>query len=228
MRAKLSEPMLARMQEQAAVGKPIPWEQRWVAAELESVGWCWVRGGYSTPTLRDVLSCFGTVVEKTHVQLDAAVRSYLCDWRPVPIHTDHPEVAFVAWFCHAQDLVDGATLLVDSRPILKQLDDSARADLRATLLPHPAIDFDSQVGASPVLSNTSHVYFAPWADPLRAPAKRGYLEFSAGIRGAASSCQIEFRLREGDLLLIDNTRVLHGRRALDPNSPRHLSRFWIV
>lgn len=229
MRAKLPEPVLARLQEQAIVNNPIPWQHDLAIEQLETHGWCWVRDALSPSNIqRLVLGPFGNVVQVSQVRLDADVRSYLCDCGPVPIHTDHPAVTLVAWFCHAQDPVDGATVLLDSRPILARLGESARVDLRSTLLPYPALDFNSNAGANQVLSGKSRVFFAPWVNPLGTTSKPGYVEFSARLHAGVASRRIEVPLKQGDLLLVDNTRTLHGRRAVQKNSPRHLSRFWIA
>lgn len=44
---------------------------------------------------------------------------------------------------------------------------------------------------------------------------------------AAKTALITHRLTEGQVLIVDNRRVLHGRDAIDPASARRLDRRWI-
>jgi Taurine catabolism dioxygenase TauD, TfdA family len=49
----------------------------------------------------------------------------------------------------------------------------------------------------------------------------------AGISDAARRSAAEVRLSPGDLLVVDDRRVLHGRRAIVPSSARRLRRLWV-
>ena len=64
--------------------------------------------------------------------------------------------------------------------------------------------------------------------PGSSTTKLGYVEFCRLVRAATAAAQFVVRLQEGDLLVVDNTRVLHGRRAIQESSPRRLTRFWIT
>jgi len=52
-------------------------------------------------------------------------------------------------------------------------------------------------------------------------------ELKASLQQRAASHLIKIRLRRGDLLIIDNGRILHGRGELRSDSKRELLRAWI-
>ncbi|MEQ1735230.1 MAG: TauD/TfdA family dioxygenase, partial [Rhodoglobus sp.] len=52
-------------------------------------------------------------------------------------------------------------------------------------------------------------------------------EFRVRLSASAKVNAFEVRMKLGDILLVDNRRVLHGRRAIAEGSPRRLHRIWI-
>ena len=72
-------------------------------------------------------------------------------------------------------------------------------------------------------------HYVPWLD-LKAPdadAGQALAKLKAGIGRAKSSDLIELDLVPGEMVFVDNHRVMHGRAAIPANSKRHLKRFWI-
>ena len=72
-------------------------------------------------------------------------------------------------------------------------------------------------------------HYVPWLK-LTAPdadARLALERLEAGIRQAKSTDLIELDLLPGEMVFVDNHRVMHGRAAIPANSTRHLKRFWI-
>ena len=107
----------------------------------------------------------------------------------------------IAWFCEEQDHDDGANHLLDSRPVVLGLSESSRRTLRMTQLECPC--------------------------GTRPDKQRALDELKASLQQRAASHLIKIRLRRGDLLIIDNGRILHGRGELRSDSKRELLRAWI-
>ncbi len=173
--------------------------------------------------VEQIFATFGRVVHRTSVELRLDVRTYLCSTDAVPFHTDHPNVDIVAWRCERQDDVDGASLLVDAHAVLAKLDSTTRAALRDVDLPCPDLRMvtTTPAGSRPLLSNRNDVYFADWLEHP-APAWRAFRQ------GVETEPATTVRLTAGEVLLVDNHRMLHGRRGLGRASLRRLERTWLI
>ena len=69
-------------------------------------------------------------------------------------------------------------------------------------------------------------YCSFWFDaPLAPEVQAAFDEFVAAIRRHEVA---SFRLAPGDLLVVDNRRVLHGRTAITGSHDRHLVREWLT
>ena len=97
----------------------------------------------------------------------------------------------------------------------------ARADLRAT---RPVISVDPR-------GRIREVHFASrYLSPLRGRASDivafydAYRSFVQMLRRPGLA--LTFRLRPGDCLILDNTRILHGRTGVPDTAQRHLQQCW--
>ena len=97
----------------------------------------------------------------------------------------------------------------------------ARADLRAT---RPVISVDAR-------GRIREVHFASsYLAPLRGRASE-IVAFYDAYRSfvqllAKPELGLTFRLRPGDCLILDNTRILHGRTGFTETGHRHMARCW--
>ena len=97
----------------------------------------------------------------------------------------------------------------------------AKADLRAT---RPVISVDPR-------GRIREVHFASrYLSPLRGRASEivafydAYRSFVQLLR--RPELALTFRLRPGDCLILDNTRILHGRTGVPDTAQRHLQKCW--
>lgn len=197
---------------------------------LERDGYVIVREPVPPADFEALCAGLGTPGFETLVALREDRQTYLCQPGPVPLHTDHPAARYIGWHCLRQDSMDGAMLLVDHHAFFANASGAFLRTLEQVLLP-TGWGPDPQ-GTHPVVTYAPgglHLFYAPWLRPV-APSQ----EEGAALEGlcqlvaeAFLAPTVEVRLEPGQVLIIDNHRILHGRRALKAGSPRMLRRLWI-
>ncbi|MFO0606906.1 MAG: TauD/TfdA family dioxygenase [Polyangiales bacterium] len=198
---------------------------------LREDGWATVHVGAYDAYGR-LAEALGEVVGAERIALRPGAHAYVAQPGPVPLHTDQPEVAAIGWWCEAQDDEDGASLLLDTWPVVDSLPDRARARLRCVDLVTPPLAGGPPTMRWPVLRPSprgEHVFCSPW---LRAagdhPEDQAALDdFRRRVSEHARTDVRSVRLRVGEALFVDNRRVLHGRRAIGAASRRCLRRLWL-
>lgn len=193
----------------------------------------WYRlGPMSDTEYRDLVARLGKPWNETPVELRPGVRSHLCNPEAVPFHTDHPEADLMSWRCEVQDESDGTQQMVDGLAALQACGARVR-DVLTQVHAEVRVRGDSPPSQSPIVRATpagDRVFFAPWIKPLEADAHSAaaFAALRTEIQRRTETHVQEVRLNEGEVLVIDNGRMLHGRRALQSASRRRLRRFWIT
>ena len=200
-------------------------------AALAEHGFAWIECA-DDASFVTLATRLGAIVDDTRVQLVEAGRTYLARPDRLPLHTDHPCARFIAWRCEVQDAIDGASVLVDSRAVLRRLDETTLSALRqTTLVARVRSGFVPQ--AFPVLATVNdeeRFFFAPWLSP-ETTDEQGLCALQAlrdAIAAEEAAGRVRIRLQAGQVLVVDNHRVLHGRDAIARESPRRLRRLWIA
>ncbi len=201
---------------------------------LEAVrqsGWCRL-GPISDSEYRDLVARLGKPWCETAVELRPDVRSYLCKPVAVPMHTDHPDAHLMSWRCEVQDDADGTQVLLDGLAALDACGSRVRDTLRHV---HAEVRIrgDSPPTHVPIVRTMptgDRLFFASWIKPIEADphSLAAFSALRAEIERRAATHAWEVRLSEGEALVIDNGRVLHGRGPLADGSQRRLRRFWIT
>lgn len=205
-----------------------------IARELAERGFARVQGIVDPASYLELASRLGRVVGEEMIALRPGAHAYVAMPDRVPLHTDHPGVRLIAWRCEQQDEEDGASLLLDTRPIVASLSERARQVLRQVELECPPLSGGPPTLRHPVLverpGSSDAIFCSPWlrsADPI--PILQDALDdFRRRLSEAAERAHLRVRLEVGEVLLIDNHRVLHGREAISPHSRRRLHRLWMA
>ncbi len=203
----------------------LPLEHQCIAAAVRDVGFVRIEGPSTSAGFLELARSLGDVLVETTVRLMRDRTSYLASAGPIPMHTDHPDADYVAWFCEVQDPCDGASLLVDGRAALDALDPRTVEALKRVRL-SAAYRPGCTPRATSIFAENGEIFDAPWLDPLDHDAERS----SAVQRwrdSVAAREPVSIRLGVGEALVIDNHRMLHGRARLAEQSPRRLRRVWI-
>ena len=170
----------------------------------------------------------GKIIKTTDVVVDRAKKSLVTSPRSLEVHTDHSRARYILWKCLAQSDVGGVSVLVDAYEVLSQLSPFEREALREVFLTeHKVFRGDSsRVPLLRTIDGTDRIYYSFWLLEDQVPQTcRGALHRFKQLLGEATTMRL--RLAPGDLLVIDNHRMLHGRSAIEPQSERHLVRYWI-
>lgn len=169
----------------------------------------------------------GSVVYETDVSVREESRGLVTSDKALDFHTDHSLVDYVAWLCIKSDDRGGDTILTDARDAFALLNDSDKKTLESVMLKEHAV-FENDPGAAPLVSKNNgklKFYYSFWLADKRMPpdCRRA---FDAFRRAVADAPFHQFKLRCNDILIVDNSRILHGRRPIkDPS--RRLKWLWI-
>lgn len=147
-----------------------------------------------------------------------------------PLHTDESfELQPARWVllhCWRPSATGGETRLADSRLVAARAERSLRIALSQWRLPYPCGDMTTLAADLRVRFNRAECELAArrrnWPP---GPALTLWLDrFEQAFEQVADRC----RLNSGDLLIIDNWRVLHGRCAFPADSGRQLKRLRVL
>jgi hypothetical protein len=166
----------------------------------------------------------GSVLDVTQVRISDRP-TYLASPECIPPHTDHPAARMILWYCNRNDgSGGGANLLIDSKSVIQNLPAAIAEQMAGVQMRCPDLHGIEPTGTHSLFNPaTGDVFYAPWL----CPAERcdALVLFEREILEAAHQRRV--LLTTGDALLIDNSRMLHFRDAVPPNSIRWLTRYWI-
>lgn len=176
-----------------------------------------------------LVGSLGEIIQRTEIRVSPNKSGRLvASNRAMAFHTDHNEAKFVAWFCRNQSSMGGHTLLLDSRELLNFFSEKSKQALSEITVKTHNVFYGDKLSI-PLLnlsSNNPTIYYAPWL--VNNPGFSHHRSVLAKLENQLSLFDpIKILLSEGDLLIVDNHRMLHGREAFPEKSGRWLTRFWI-
>jgi len=210
----------------ADVGRP-PRHLEGLHDDLADRGWVHLPG-VGWEGLGDVEATLGAeVLLTTDVRVRPGMALVTSD-RALDFHTDHHRADAVAWLCLRQTSEGGETLLADGVAALVSLPPAQQERLaRLRLFEHSVFPGDPKT--HPVVERVDgrpRLYCSFWFDVPPAPADEAALE---ALRASVLRHRVaSLRLAPGDVLVIDNRRILHARTAIVGSRDRHLVRHWLA
>ena len=145
-------------------------------------------------------------------------------------HTDSPLMDMLAWYCVVQDAVDGTSALVDTGDVAEHFDAEELAVMSRIRVRAMMRDAENHeiVREFPLFAN-GKLYYAPWllCDDLGEPERVVAGRFADYVAEKEATAPIRIRLKPGEMLFVDNHRILHGRSSIPQDSGRHLVRLYI-
>ncbi len=189
-------------------------------------GWAHIPAGATMlPALLDALRL--TCIHETQVVVRPG-RALVTSADALDFQTDHHRAEVIAWTCHVQTSEGGASVLADALAAWQATPDDDRALLaRLELFEHSV--FPGDRSTHPFVEDpdgTPRFYCSFWFDAPPEPAVAGALE--RWKRQLRQHQVASLRLAPGDVLLIDNRRILHARTAITGSRDRHLTRQWFA
>lgn len=185
-----------------------------------------VQPSLSYSDFREAITTLGTIIQRTEVRVRHESKAMVTSPRSLDLHTDHHAARFIAWYCHRQSEQGGESLVADARAAFSRLQQEHR-DRLFTLHLHEHKVFLDDPGSWPFVlydGGRLRFYYSFW---LANPGDRDDIALSAFREALAALPPTELKLRPGDALIIDNHRMLHGRKAIGTEGDRYLERFWI-
>jgi hypothetical protein len=175
---------------------------------------------------REVITALGSIIQRTEVRVRPESKAMVTSPRSLDLHTDHHAARYIAWYCHRQSDEGGESLLLDARAAFDRLAPEHR-DRLFTLELHEHKVFPEDPGSWPFVmydQDRLRFYYSFWLTNLSDRDDPAYQAFQQAL---AATPRIELKLRPGDALIIDNHRMLHGRKTIGADGDRYLERFWI-
>lgn len=201
-----------------------------VSEALDGPGYYWLASDTTLDEFRSVSQELGEVFYEADVRMGAErPRNYQLP-AAIDFHTDHVSAEIAAWYCVEQDGAGGAMQFLDLAPVAARMSQDELSALVRVRVPDNAVW--SEGGDLPMYSPNGEgcsFHYVPWL-PLDAPdpqAREALDIFEQHVREAKKSDVIEVPLTPGEVVFVDNHRIMHGRAAIAGNSARNLKRFWI-
>jgi alpha-ketoglutarate-dependent taurine dioxygenase len=178
--------------------------------------------------VKEIVEALGRVLFMTEVTVRANSKALVTSDRALDYHTDHQRADLICWHCIEQTSQGGETLVLDAYSLLERLDRDQLQELRELKL-HEHRVFENDPECFPFLSerfSRPKIYYSFWM--LKGDAKAAAREaFTSFRKLTEKATPTRYVLEPGDLLVIDNGRMLHGRTAIEGTKRRMLKRFWI-
>ena len=201
-----------------------------LVSELAQRGYVHLTERFDRLRMFELADELGSIVEEERIELRPGARAYVAKPGPVPLHTDHPQVTHVIWLCERQDPSVGASKLLDTRPVVESLTDEERRELRSVRLACPPLAGGPPSLSFPVLvAGEQHdaLFCSPWLQSVVPNQQPALDAFRGRLSSQAQQDAFDVCMQPGDVLIVDNRRMLHGRDAIPERSPRRLYRVWV-
>ncbi len=198
--------------------------------QVSRVGYCHLSEGWEEGRFRDLCLDFGEIFYEADVKMGGdRPRNYQLP-EAIGFHTDHVTAQTVAWFCLIPDANGGAMQLLDLDIARAQMSDAElNALCRVGVTDNAAWGGGEPIALCEPVGEGVRFHYVPWLRmyPADAEAGRALEKFNDLVDEAITSELIDIDLAPGDIVVVDNYRVAHGRRAISGTSQRHLKRFWM-
>lgn len=174
-------------------------------------------------TISEIL---GTTLFTTLIKENPLSTRLLSSNKDVDLHTDHIKAKFIAWQCNSQAAAGGESVLVDGFEVINNASADTINCLQNIYVKSHRLFFDDKAHYPLFSAKDKVLYYASFLceTPIGGKEKQAYEWFQNKIISAKKT---EIKLSEGDWLIIDNHRILHGRKGFPTKSNRLLTRYWL-
>lgn len=180
-----------------------------------------------TQAIHSITQCLGEVIQQKDICIEEDSTKRTNSNKRMRLHTDHPNADFVAWHCIEPSDNGGESRVSDLSIILDELDDNEKNILKETHLKNVQL-FDTCKETHPIVEiqdGKLRLYFVPWF--VLEPTDETVKNLISKIEDKAVGREIKFSLQKGDVLVLNNKRILHGRTEIVGSQNRLLKRYWI-
>lgn len=206
-------------------------------AILQKQGWLHLEKT-GVQVLETILMGLGAVIYVLDVMVKPG-KALVTSSKALGFHTDHHRANYVVWHCLEAAKSGGESILVDAEAAFSMLEEKDQRQL-PKIKHYEHIVFAGDKGSHPLLSMQNckrKFYYTPWLaarnnkpqsqqgakEKMPLSQRRAYEAFENAVKKTPT---VEIKLLRGEVLIVDNGRILHGRRAFQ-GGRRHLKRYWI-
>lgn len=178
-------------------------------------------------SILSIFKNFGPVIQTTEVRPKNNTKSLVNTVNEMELHTDHPRARWISWECIKQSSEGGFSLLKDTYLALKNIPSDTLNELTKVFINTHHKIFDDDLETYPVLrldgDKSNWIYYTPWLNK-----NIGNKALDIFLQEIDKCPVTKICLQPGDILIIDNGRMLHGRTAIGGDQNRLLIRRWIA
>lgn len=177
-------------------------------------------------TIDEITSQYGDLIFTTLIKENSQSTRLLSSNSYVDFHTDHINAKYIAWQCQSQSANGGESLLLDGLGIIESASSDLIGALQTVFVKSHRLFYGDKPEYPLYTAKSNTLYYAPFLCdmPIGSKAIEAINWFQEQIKTAR---KIEIKLSEGDWLIIDNHRMLHGRKGFEKKSNRLLTRYWL-
>lgn len=175
----------------------------------------------------ELATTLGSIIHRTEVVVKTESQGLVTSCKPLDFHTDHSLADYVAWLCVRPAKEGGETILADARNAFSLLSLDDQKTLETVMLKEHRM-FENDPLQSPLVSKINgdlKFYYSFWLVDKKISGRQKKA-FDAFRRSVDEISFHEFKLNRNDILFVDNSCILHGRRAISDTN-RQLKRLWI-
>ena len=197
-----------------------------IFANLSQDGYVFIKGS-GQKELHFILEKLGHIIYTTDVKVDLSSRSLVTSAKALDYHTDHPRADYIAWLCIEQSRYGGETILADAEVAYRRLTQQEREVLAGIFLFEHKV-FSGDKDSHPLVTirdGNINFYYSYWLveKSLSLEKKSALDKFKTYV---SESKVAEIKLQRDDVLIVNNRKILHGRRSIG-DKKRFLKRYWI-
>ncbi|MDD2986139.1 TauD/TfdA family dioxygenase [Flavobacterium sp.] len=182
----------------------------------------------SQEQLQSVINSLGDVIMTTDVVVKTESKGMVTTALGLDYHTDHHKAKYILWYCYKQTDKGGESIIIDAEKVYSKLSLEFQEELKKiNLFEHKVFPDDQEYYPLVALDEKGKkkFYYSFWLVKDEDRSNVALREFQKIIKETDAT---EIKLQEGDILIVDNHRVFHGRKAIEGSKNRFLKRYWIV
>ena len=179
-------------------------------------------------SINTICKSLGVLVLKKDIRIDKSRERLYHFPDEIPYHSDHPIAKVVIWKCMENEKGNiGALNLIDLKLILGNFKNPELfKEIYLSIPNFYDIPFDDYVSLIKLEGTSQRVFYAErlGKEFLSEKHKKAFNNLGKAIKKAKHH---SINMMKDDILIIDNHRMIHGRKKLSMHSKRHLVRYWL-
>ena len=138
------------------------------------------------------------------------------------MHTDQPTAHYILWHCLQSAEIGGETMILPIESVFNSLSENHQNSLKEIQL---ILNYEGGEETYPFFNN-GQFFYSPslLMKNYTTHQQLAILGFKTALQLAKTT---DIKLETDDFFILDNTKYLHGRKAFENQSKRHLKRYLI-